>query len=308
MQYEATEWRLFLDSSVRSMKAVFLRIDNKVASVPVAHSVKLKECYLDMKHLLKVLHYDLHQWKLCGDLVNLDFREGVQSSDAFCVFGTLELMANIRDWPVRETFTPVVCNVKADSLVNPRNILLPPLHIKLGLMKNFVKALDKDGQSIRLLQTKFPYVSDSKLRAGVFDGPQIRELMKDSSFDEILTGNEKTAWVSFKNVCINFLGKRRSQDYKEMVGVLMQSFQALVARMSIKMHFLHSHLDYFLENCGDYCEEQGEKFHQNISCMEERFQGRGDVNILSDYCWCLKRDVPAPQHSQRALKRPFTAV
>ena len=93
-------------------------------------------------------------------------------------------------------------------------------------MKNFVKALDKDGQSFRFLQTKFPYVSDAKLHAGVFDGPQIRELMKDSSTDEILTGNEKTARISFKNVCTNFLGKRRNQDY-EMVGVLMQSFHAL---------------------------------------------------------------------------------
>ena len=75
-------------------------------------------------------------------------------------------------------------------------------------MKNFVKALVKDGQSFPFLQIKFPYVSDAKLRAGVFDGPQIRELMKDSSFDEILTGNEKTAWVSFKNVCTNFLGRK----------------------------------------------------------------------------------------------------
>ena len=79
--------------------------------------------------------------------------------------------------------------------------------------------------------------------------------MKASGFDEILTGNEKTAWVSFKNVCSNFL------DYEEMVGVLMQSFQALGARMSIKTHFLHSHRDYFSENCVDYSEEQGERFH-----------------------------------------------
>ena len=178
--------------------------------------------------------------------------------------------------------------MKADSLVNPRNILLPPLHIKLGLMKNFVKALDKDGQSFQFLQTKFPYVSDAKLCAGVFDGPQIRELMKDSSFDEILTGNEKTAWVSFKNVCTNFLGKRQSKNYEEMVRVLMQSSQALGARMSIKMHFLHSHLDYFPKNCGNYIEEQGERFHQDISCMEELYQGCWDVNMLSDYCWCLK--------------------
>ena len=30
------------------------------------------------------------------------------------------------------------------NLVDPRKVLLPPLHIKLGLMKLFVKALDKD--------------------------------------------------------------------------------------------------------------------------------------------------------------------
>ena len=276
MQYEATEWRLFLDSSVRSMKAVLLHIGNKVASVPVAHSVKLKECYLDMKHLLEVLHYNLHQWQLCGDLkiiaILLGLLGGYTKFPCFlCLWDSQAAGQHYlqRDWPVRETFTPGVCNVKPDSLVNPRNILLPPLHKKLGLMKNFVKALDKDGQSFRFLHTKFLYVSDAKLRAGVFGGPQIRELMKDSSFDEILTGNEKTVWVSFKNVCANFLGKKRSQDYEEMVGVLMQSFHALGAQMSVEMHFLHSHLDYFPVNCSDYSEEQGERFHQDISCMEE---------------------------------------
>ena len=74
------------------------------------------------------------------------------------------------------------------------------------------------------------------------------------------------------------------------------------------MHFLHSHLDYFPENCGDYSEEQGERFHQDISCMEERYQDRWDVNMLFDYCWCLKQDVPAPQHSRRAIKCLFTTV
>ena len=33
-------------------------------------------------------------------------------------------------------------------LVDPKKILLPPLHIKLGLMKNFIKAMDKNGTSI----------------------------------------------------------------------------------------------------------------------------------------------------------------
>ena len=125
MQYEATEWRLFLDSSVRSMKAVLLHSGNKVASVPVAHSVKLKECYLDMTHLLEELHYDLHQWKLCGDLKMIAIPLGLQGgytkfSCFLCLWDSRVDGQHYlqRDWPVRETFTPGVCNVKADSLVN----------------------------------------------------------------------------------------------------------------------------------------------------------------------------------------------
>ena len=36
-------------------------------------------------------------------------------------------------------------NVIDEPLVNRARIILPPLHIKLGLMKQFVKALDKHG-------------------------------------------------------------------------------------------------------------------------------------------------------------------
>ena len=78
IQYEAKEWRLFLDSSVRSMKAVLLHIGNKIASVPIAHSVELKECYSDMKHLLAALDNDLHQWKICGDLKMIAILLGLQ--------------------------------------------------------------------------------------------------------------------------------------------------------------------------------------------------------------------------------------
>ena len=46
MEYKAVDWRLFLDSSVRSMKAVLLHIGNKVVSVSIAHSVVFKESYL----------------------------------------------------------------------------------------------------------------------------------------------------------------------------------------------------------------------------------------------------------------------
>ena len=50
--------------------------------------------------------------------------------------------------------------------------------------------------------------------------------------------------------------------------------------MNIKMHFLHSHLDNFSENCGDVSDEQGERFHRDINVMEERYQGRWDKRMM----------------------------
>ena len=66
-----------------------------------------------------------------------------------------------------------------------------------------------------------------------------------------------------------------------MVYELMHNFQALGARMSTKMHILNSHLDYFPGNCGDYSEEQGKRFHQDIRIMEERYQCRWDINMFA---------------------------
>ena len=46
-----------------------------------------------------------------------------------------------REWPLRESFTPGYRNILQPALVDRSNVILPPLHIKLGLMKQFVKAL-----------------------------------------------------------------------------------------------------------------------------------------------------------------------
>ena len=42
------------------------------------------------------------------------------------------------------------------------------------------------------------------------------------------------------------------------------------ARMSFKMHFLHSHSEFFPENNGDLSNEHGETFHLDIKLFKER--------------------------------------
>ena len=172
-------------------------------------------------------------------------------------------------------------------------------------MKNFVTAMEWEGRGFAFLQQKFHRISFEELKAGIFDGPQIRELMKDSMFDDALSAAELSAWRSLKSVITNFLGNNRSAEYEKEVDKLLKNFEKLWARMSVKMHFLRSHLDYFPQNCGDFSEEQGERFHQDIRVMEERFQGRWDVNFLADCRWCFKRDVVATLHRRKSLKRSF---
>jgi len=75
-----------------------------------------------------------------------------------------------------------ITDARAENVVNPplvplEKIFMPPLHIKLGLMKNFVKGMDKTGRGFEYLRNKFPNASDAKIKEGIFTGPQIRELM-----------------------------------------------------------------------------------------------------------------------------------
>ena len=37
---------------------------------------------------------------------------------------------------------------------------------------------------------------------------------------------------------------------------------------------MDSHVEYFPKNLEDYSEEQGERFHQDIKVVEQRYQGR----------------------------------
>ena len=64
----------------------------------------------------------------------------------------------------------------------------------------------------------------------------------------------------------------RNSQYQKEFDELMENFCQIGVSMSVKMHCLRSYLDYFLENCGDFNEEQGEHFHQDISDMEKHYQ------------------------------------
>ncbi|GBL92720.1 hypothetical protein AVEN_119110-1 [Araneus ventricosus] len=154
LQHKPQEWRLFIDSSNVSLKAVLL------------HNVGLQAGYT----------------KFCCFL---------------CQWNSRDRINHIKKvWPKRKFLIPGVKNVENEPLVASEKIILPPLHIKLGLMKNIIKAMDCGRRGFQYLRLNFPKVSEAKIKEGIFVGPQIRQLMKDPVFESKLTEKEAAAWAS----------------------------------------------------------------------------------------------------------------
>ena len=149
-------------------------------------------------------------------------------------------------------------------------------------MKQFVKALNVEGDCFQFICTTFPGLSYDKIKAGVFDGTQIKKLMKCQNFSSSMTDVEKRAWNAFVAVVKGFLGNTMAANYKDLVETLLDSFHVLGCNMSIKVHFLKSHLNEFPANLGDMSDEHGERLHQDIKAMEERYQGQWNTH-MADY-------------------------
>ncbi|GBM05773.1 hypothetical protein AVEN_47619-1 [Araneus ventricosus] len=98
--------------------------------------------------------------------------------------------------------------------------MLSLLHIELGLIKQFVKALEKTGDGLNFLKTEFPRLSEAKIKQVIFVGPQIRQLFKDSTFMKHLNRKEKRVWLEFKNAsmlaeyCWSLVRKTSNSWYK----------------------------------------------------------------------------------------------
>ena len=76
--YDPSDWQLFMDSSTRSLKVVLLYNGNKYPSIPIAHSVHLKEVYENVKHLLHMVKYEEHDWQVTGDFKMIGFLKGLE--------------------------------------------------------------------------------------------------------------------------------------------------------------------------------------------------------------------------------------
>ena len=101
-------------------------------------------------------------------------------------------------------------------------------------MKQFIKALDKSEKCFDYICFAFSGLSVKKKKIGVLDGPQIRQLLRDTSFVSLINHTEARTWMAFTNVIKNFLGNEKADNYKKLAAELLSSFQYLGCNMSIR--------------------------------------------------------------------------
>jgi len=110
-------------------------------------------------------------------------------------------------------------------------------------------------------------------------GPQIRKLSRDDMFNNLLQGDEEKAWDAFRLVSANFLENIRAENYKELIED-MSLYHKLGCNVSLNIHTLHTHSDFFPDNCGMFSGEHGELFIRKLQRWRNNITESGPLQ-----CW-----------------------
>lgn len=130
-----------------------------------------------METILHLIQYNNYGWRVFCDLnvvaILIGIKQGFSKHQCFlCNSEGRQTKLHYTDhqWKAREDYQVGVASVVNTPLIDKEKVILPPLHIKLGLMRNFVRALDHDSAPFRHLKTIFPKLTEAKIDAGKFSG------------------------------------------------------------------------------------------------------------------------------------------
>lgn len=155
------------------LKAVLLHNGSQLPSVPLAYATDMRETYQTIANILRVINYAKYQWQIVSDLKMLTILFGMQGGYTkhpcyLCEWDSrAENHYQQTEWPSRTQITIGKKNLINVPLVRTDQIILPPLHLKLGYMKQFVKRLDRDSEAFLHLKTTFPRLSEAKIKEGI---------------------------------------------------------------------------------------------------------------------------------------------
>ena len=171
-------------------------------------------------------------------------------------------------------------------------------------MRNNVKRMNSEGRLSAFLQEKFQRISVEKFKAGISDGPQISELMKDPNFDESQSETELSARQSLKSGFINILrNQRRSEDEKEIEengrisANLRHECQSNCIFCVHTWTIFHRTVEIRVKNCVS-------AFPKTFALWKSATKAGGWLT-LADYCWCLKMNAVTNENWRKSMQIPF---
>ena len=104
-----------------------------------------------MKILMEAINYDKFKWQICDDLEVIALLLGLQPGfTKYCCFicewdSRAQSLHYSRIYrPARKSLYPGIMNLENQPVVEPSKILLPTMHLKLGVMKNVLKAMNQE--------------------------------------------------------------------------------------------------------------------------------------------------------------------
>jgi hypothetical protein len=87
LEQTSGQWRLFIDLSKVSFKAVLLHNVNTFLSISLVHAVHMKEMYEYLQVLLQKIRNEEHRWNICAALQVITMLNVLQGGyTKFCCF------------------------------------------------------------------------------------------------------------------------------------------------------------------------------------------------------------------------------
>jgi len=125
---------------------------------------------------MEAINYDKFKWQICGDLNVTALLLGLQQGlTKYCCFicewdsRARSLHYSRKDWPAKKSLKPGIMNVENQPLVEPSKNFLPSMHLKLGLLTNFLKAMNQEEAAFTYLLTrKVPQTKRGKIERRYF--------------------------------------------------------------------------------------------------------------------------------------------
>ena len=126
-------------------------------------------------------------------------------------------------------------------------------------------------------------------------------MIKSETVENTMSFKKKEAWQSFRGAVEGFLSNKKDPNFQKLVARLIRNFSKLGKSNIFEAAISLFTPGFFQNNLGDFSEENGERFHQDIESIKRKYQGRWDSAMMGDNVGCfIRRDTSVHKRKARS--------